>query len=259
MKKACLLSVLGMFAAAEVQAVPNRIYVGADYIVHQNSTDRNGPTFRSINPNINFPTEYPEDFSLPSVTIGYNFSENFGIEAFYQSSSSEDDRYFGVWNSLDTLSAETDFQAQIDRLNDGLKSKGIVLMVLKKEGNRALVYVCRKSYLQEDLNRPGVASFMKKYGYESTDADKAIETLAKRLKNIDDFPHEIGLFLGYPLGDVIGFIANAGKNSKCSGCWKVYCNECQAIKKFAQFEKCRRVYKEMWQKGKCVSQLAVAV
>lgn len=111
MKKACLLSVLGMFAAAEVQAVPNRIYVGADYIVHQNSTDRNGPTFRSINPNINFPTEYPEDFSLPSVNIGYNFSENFGIEAFYQSSSSEDDRYFGVWNSLDTLGAETDFQA----------------------------------------------------------------------------------------------------------------------------------------------------
>lgn len=157
------------------------------------------------------------------------------------------------------IGAETDFQAQIDRLNDRLKSKGIVLMVLKKEGNRALVYVCRKSYLQEDLNKPGVASFMKKYGYESTDADKAIETLAKRLKNIDDFPHEIGLFLGYPLGDVIGFIANAGKNSKCSGCWKVYCNECQAIKKFAQFEKCRRVYKEMWQKGKCVSQLAVAV
>ena len=64
------------------------------------------------------------------------------------------------------IGAETDFQAQIDRLNDGLKSKGIVLMVLKKEGNRALVYVCRKSYLQEDLNRPGVASFMKKYGYE---------------------------------------------------------------------------------------------
>ena len=104
-----------------------------------------------------------------------------------------------------------------------------------------------------------IVAMVKKYGYESTDADKAIETLAKRLKNIDDFPHEIGLFLGYPLGDVIGFIANAGKNSKCSGCWKVYCNECQAIKKFAQFEKCRRVYKEMWQKGKCVSQLAVAV
>lgn len=160
--------------------------------------------------------------------------------------------------SLDTGSEEN-LEANVDRLNSRLEIKGVQLMILKKEGNRALIYVCRKKHLQEDLEKPGVASFMELYGYESTDADKAIETLAERLKNVDDFPHEIGLFLGYPLGDVIGFIANAGRNSKCSGCWKVYCNECQAIKKFAQFEKCRRLYKEMWQKGKCISQLAVAV
>ena len=52
-----------------------------------------------------------KDFSVPSVNVGYNFSENFGVEAFYQASGSEDDHYFGVWNSLDSLSAETDFQA----------------------------------------------------------------------------------------------------------------------------------------------------
>ena len=157
------------------------------------------------------------------------------------------------------IGAETDFQAQIDRLNDGLKSKGIVLMVLKKEGNRALVYVCRKSYLQEDLNRPGVASFMKKYGYESTDATKQSRHWQKRLKNIDDFPHEIGLFLGYPLGDVIGFMLMRVRTVNAADAGRYTVTKCQAIKKFAQFEKCRRVYKEMWQKGKCVSQLAVAV
>lgn len=113
MKKIACLSFLAGTAmlATEVQAVPNRIYVGLDYAVHQNSVDDNGPTFRSVNPNINYTTEYPEDFQAPSINVGYNFSENFGIEAFYQTSSTEDDRYFGVWNSLDTLASETDFQA----------------------------------------------------------------------------------------------------------------------------------------------------
>ena len=72
------------------------------------------------------------------------------------------------------------------------------------------------------------------------------------------FPHEIGLFLGYPLGDVMGFIENAGRNSKCSGCWKVYCNECEAIKLFARFDKCREVYKRLFKQGKSLLQLTVA-
>lgn len=154
---------------------------------------------------------------------------------------------------------DSEFESQIEKRNKLLRKKGVVLMVLKKEMGRALVYVCRENHLKRDLKRTGVAEFMKNCGYESTDVDTAIKTLSKRLKNCDDFPHEIGLFLGYPLGDVMGFIENAGKNSKCSGCWKVYCNECQAVKKFAQFEKCRRIYKKLWNQGRCISKLTVAL
>ena len=72
------------------------------------------------------------------------------------------------------------------------------------------------------------------------------------------FPHEMGVFLGYPLGDVIGFIKNAGQNCKCVGCWKVYCNECEAIKAFARFKKCTSVYVRLWNQGRSVRQLTVA-
>lgn len=152
----------------------------------------------------------------------------------------------------------SDLKRHIHDWNIKLNDKGIVLISLKQAEDRALVYVCRKKQLQEYLNEPNVASFMKKYGYESIDADYAIAELKKRLAKRKDFPHEIGIFLGYPLGDVIGFIENAGKNSKCAGCWKVYCNECQAIKRFAQFEKCRNIYRQLWQNGKNVLQLTVA-
>ena len=74
---------------------------------------------------------------------------------------------------------------------------------------------------------------MKCHGYENTDIDLCLEVLGGKLAKSDLFPHEIGLFLGYPLGDVIGFIDNGGKNSRCTGCWKVYCNECEAMRTFA--------------------------
>ena len=108
--------------------------------------------------------------------------------------------------------------------------------MLRKRAATALVYVCRKTRLQENILKPGVLHFLERYGYRSTDADEAIGPLKERLSNLEGegFPHEIGIFLGYPLGDVIGFIENAGRNFKCSGCWKVYCNECEAVKLFAK-------------------------
>ena len=154
---------------------------------------------------------------------------------------------------------EENLKKQIEEWNDKLSSKGVSLILLRNRNNIALVYVCRKSRLREDLSKAGVAEFLKGYGYTSIDVDYAIERLSSRLSTQDEFPHEIGIFLSYPLGDVIGFIENAGKNSKCTGCWKVYCNECEAVKTFAKFKKCREVYSRLWSEGsKSVWQLTVA-
>ena len=51
-----------------------------------------------------------------------------------------------------------------------------------------------------------------------------MEQLGERIKQSGQcqFPHEIGVFLGYPLEDVKGFIENKGKNFLYSGYWKVY-------------------------------------
>ena len=80
----------------------------------------------------------------------------------------------------------------------------------------------------------------------------------RRLFENRSFPHEIGLFLGYPLDDVIGFIRNEGRNCKYTGFWKVYCNEEEAARIFEKFRKCRDVYMRLWQQGKSVLQLTVA-
>jgi hypothetical protein len=154
-------------------------------------------------------------------------------------------------------SCSVDLERNLNMWNTYFKGKGITLIILRKCNNRALIYVCRKSYLERDLNKQGVKEFLSQYGYTSIDVDDAINVLKYRLEACDGFPHEIGIFLGYPLGDVIGFIENAGQNSKCTGCWKVYCNECEAVKIFARYKKCKDVYMRLWKQGRTVEQLTV--
>ena len=142
--------------------------------------------------------------------------------------------------------------------NEKLNKKGVNVRIVKESNTRILVYVYRKDKLIDEWAKPGVKSFMEKRGYGDLSVDMAIDKLSDKLMKNEGFPHEIGMFLGYPLGDVIGFIANSGKNSKCTGCWKVYCDECNAKKKFAQFDKCKKVYKNLWNSGKGLMQLAVS-
>ncbi len=113
MKKLLILSALVLFGEiCSAQAAQNQFYIGADYVYTSNSLDKgSGPMYQNYNPSFSYRTDYAEDYYSPSVNIGYNFSENFGIEAFYQVSGEEKDKFYGVWNTLDSLSSETSFQA----------------------------------------------------------------------------------------------------------------------------------------------------
>lgn len=158
--------------------------------------------------------------------------------------------------------SEKELSDQIAYWNQEMQGKGISVLLLRRHETKALVYVCRKTRLEENLKQPGVLGFLTGYGYQITgdqlDVDAALAHLKERLAGQEGFPHEIGLFLDYPLGDVIGFIENAGHNFKCSGCWKVYCNECETVKLFARYKKCRDVYLRLWHQGRSVLQLTVA-
>ncbi len=155
--------------------------------------------------------------------------------------------------------SEQSLHSQIAFWNQQMRQKGVKVVLVRRREKKALIYVYRPERLRSSLNQPGVSCFLRQYGYESTDCSYAIEKLSERLASEEGFPHEIGIFLDYPLGDVIGFIENKGKNFKCSGCWKVYCDACEAQKQFARYKKCREVYLRLWQAGqRSVLQLTVA-
>lgn len=148
---------------------------------------------------------------------------------------------------------------QLSYWNLLMNPKGVFLYAFRTCDTKALIYVCRKKLLTESLNRPGVPSFLSQYGYQNMEADDAILRLRARFASKDDFPHEIGLFLDYPLDDVIGFIENGGQNYIYSGYWKVYVNENETRALFAKYQKCRDLYARLWQEGRSAFQLTVAV
>ncbi|MGN0305845.1 MAG: DUF3793 family protein [Lachnospiraceae bacterium] len=115
----------------------------------------------------------------------------------------------------------------------------------------------RPTLLERQLRKPGVRELLQKYDYPSEGITECLQQLKKRIWESQCFPHEIGIFLGYPLEDVTGFIENQGKNCKYCGFWKVYCNEEETKKYFTRLEKCNSIYSQIFAAGRSLVEMTV--
>lgn len=149
-------------------------------------------------------------------------------------------------------------QDQIVKWNGVLNPKGVQMNLLRHTEDKALIYVYRPKKLAHDIEHDEVKDFLLVNGYISCDAEYCVKQLSNRLSKSKKFPHEIGLFLGYPLQDVKEFIKNQGKYSKHVGYWKVYFNECEAVKTFEKFKKCTNTYCKLFAEGRPISRLTIA-
>lgn len=116
---------------------------------------------------------------------------------------------------------------------------GLNMKVLCRCGRRTLIYIYHEDILGKWLSRSDVKEFLYEYGYKP---DESTEQKLKRLSSrieCENFPHEIGAFLGYPIDDVRGFIKNKGRNCLLCGTWKVYHEAEKAEKLFKKYGECR--------------------
>ena len=107
-------------------------------------------------------------------------------------------------------------------LSDELAPKGLAIRVIDVGDGRALCYLYRPCQLCRMLACEKEAAFLTEQGYPYLTVEDAVDLLCARLSQGGAFPHEIGLFLGYPIEDVVGFIRYSGRGCKLSGYWKVY-------------------------------------
>lgn len=132
--------------------------------------------------------------------------------------------------------AEGEFRAAIDNMD-------ISYFVLYKKNNRITILLYKRNGLSNYLTDNKVESFMDKVGYVDKDLDRVLIRFKMRyiiyMEENKDFPHEMGILLGYPVEDIEGFICNGGKNFLCAGYWKVYENPKEKERLFARFERAK--------------------
>lgn len=158
-----------------------------------------------------------------------------------------------------TFSSYIELKKSIRLWNQMLNSKGLRVIPMRINSDRALIYVFRPRMLTSDLENDIAKQLLEERGYSSNAAMPCVIQLIDRLKEADEFPHEIGLFLGYPPEDVLGFITNKAEKYKCSGVWKVYGDEKKATKTFELYRKCTDTYFHHYSNGISIERLAVAV
>ena len=134
----------------------------------------------------------------------------------------------------------------IDRISDYIAQT--VLTEEEKEFNQTVLY-------GSDTDIATIINAAKRYPMM---AEHQVVCLARRFRCSKDFPHEIGLFLGYPPEDVRGFMEQGSRACKCVGCWKVYGDVEAAQKRFDTFRSCKDCYLRCVTRGNTIEQLAVA-
>jgi hypothetical protein len=113
------------------------------------------------------------------------------------------------------------------------------LTVLREGENGPLVFVFDRKRLEKTIAAKAAGAVLSGLGYPAgAPVSATLAHLQNRLAR-GAFPHEVGLFLGYPAEDVLGFVEHKGQNYKLCGYWKVYGDVEQAKLRFRQYDVCR--------------------
>lgn len=144
----------------------------------------------------------------------------------------------------------------VKSLNQRLGPKGLRLLPVRRRRERLLLYLYRSDLLRRDLEDRSACLLLEELGYPCHLAGQCVARMVRRVRECPDFPHEVGLFLGYPPEDVRGFMEH--QDCKLTGCWKVYGDPQKAQEIFRRYRQCTAAYCRRWRAGASLEQLAEA-
>ena len=102
-----------------------------------------------------------------------------------------------------------------------LKNSSLSVKPMRTEKESVLLLIYRSDLLERRLHGRTMQTFLARYGYPRP------LTLENTLQHLQDsfsggIPHEVGMFLGYPVKDVKGFITQVSEPSQGRGMWRIY-------------------------------------
>lgn len=149
-----------------------------------------------------------------------------------------------------TISMQSDEMKMFKTWAEKLENRDIRYMEIKAGYEKTIVFIYSVEILSRQLVRAENKQILVSLGYR---VESRLEEKLERLKlrmTMNEFPHEIGVFLGIPARDVTGFI-NGEKCIHC-GYWKVYGDLNEAKKTFGLYNLSKNLVMESILEGKNV-------
>lgn len=120
-----------------------------------------------------------------------------------------------------------------------LEHSGLQVKELADRGSSLLLLLYRPEALGSLLGQKSVRVILAKAGYREPDKfEGVLSELEKRVAG-EGFPHEIGVFLGYPLKDVVGFMGWVSLPFTCQGPWKIFGDPRESLRLAETHRRCR--------------------
>ena len=150
---------------------------------------------------------------------------------------------------------------ELTGLRKSVRKASLSMCVLYSAGSKLLTLLYRKDQMMQCLRVESVRSFLESFGYAADSFTGCLPMLRKRLKQFYEkqtavYPHEVGIFLGYPLCDVWGFWQHGGKEYLHSGYWKVYDNLEETMERFRAFDLAKAEAVDEWFSGRNIDEIA---
>ena len=125
-----------------------------------------------------------------------------------------------------------------------------VLFECKK---RVVFLLYHKKRLENHLQGAKQQGIMKKLGYDICELESVLVQVSQRyqchMSFKEQFPHELGILLGYPHEDVLAFMERDGKECLYTGYWKVYSNVKRAQSIFRAYDHAKMRVSKMVMQG----------
>ncbi|MEG0856161.1 MAG: DUF3793 family protein [Terrisporobacter sp.] len=114
------------------------------------------------------------------------------------------------------------------------------------DGGKRVLFINEK-LMHKTLDNKRCINFLKFMGYSRNyELNNYMEELVSRLES-ENFPHEIGVFLGYPLKDVLGFMGYGNKELVEVRNWRIYGDKATSYAVYDSFLRDKAIMKSMVQ------------
>lgn len=156
------------------------------------------------------------------------------------------------------FSVRKDFFSAPDfmRWKKTLAERGISADAVRSGRNFFLILVYNLRWLSKLLADSLIRHYMDGKGYaDCLTARKTVVRILGRMRNTGNFPHEVGIVLGYPVRDVMEFERLGGRNCKYCGCWKSYSDVEAAKCCQCRFRECSCMCRKWFDEGYPLSRI----